>query len=295
MVLSGAQSDAYAQTQTPAAAPVRFDVISIKTIDPAVLAFRQPGTPPLAGMASNYTLRAGGTFRALAISARNLIATAFGVKPWQVVSDVDWLDAARFDITATTGTEVSRETLVVQAPALIQALLTDRFQLKVHREPRPFPVFALTVARQDQRLGPQLRRHDVDCDAQRKMTTFTPGTIPPPPSPTDRPTCGMNRWTNRWIGGSVSMQELANALTGVVDPDRVVVNRTNLDGRFDVDLTWSSEPLRAESTTSPGAAPANDDFTLPGALQQQLGLKLVPGQEPIDAVVVDHIERPSPN
>ena len=92
------------------------------------------------------------------------------------------------------------------------------------------------------------------------------------------------------------MEELANVLTGAVGAEQIVVNRTNLGGRFDIDLTWSPDPLRAsDSNAAAGTAPANDGLTLSTALQQQLGLKLVSRAEPIDAVVVDYIERPSPN
>jgi uncharacterized protein (TIGR03435 family) len=292
---SSAQSEAHAQTQVPPDTPTSFEVISIQTIDPAVLSFRQPGTPPLAGMSDVYFLRAGGSFRAPAISARNLIAAAFGVKSWQVVSGADWLATARFEINAKTSTEVSRETMVVRAPALMRALLADRFRLKAHMERRPFPVFALTVARQDQRLGPQLRRTDVDCDAQRG-NSVPPSRIPPPPSPTESPTCGLNQWPGGMIAGAITMEQLANALTRAVGSEQIVVNRTNLGGRFDLGLTWSFEPLRASgSNAAPDAAPPDDGVTLSTALQEQLGLKLVLRPEPIDAVVVDYIERPTPN
>jgi bla regulator protein blaR1 len=291
VTLRSAQREAYAQAQAPPDTPASFDVISIQTIDPAVLSVRQPGTPPLAGMSDVYFVRAGGSFRAPAISARNLIAAAFGVKSWQVVGGADWIASARFEINARTSTEVSR----AQAPALMRALLTDRFRLQAHMERRPFPVFALTVARQDQRLGPQLRRSDVDCDAQRESRVPT-SRIPPPPSRTERPTCSLNRWSGGMIAGAITMQELANALTGAVGSEQIVVDRTNLGGRFDVDLTWSSEPLRASgSNAAPGAAPPDDGLILSTALQEQLGLKLVLRPEPIDAVVVDHIERPSAN
>jgi uncharacterized protein (TIGR03435 family) len=294
-VLGSAQSDAHAQTPVAPNTPTSFDVISIQTIDPAALSVRQPGTPPLAGMSNVYFLRAGGSFRAPAISARDLIAAAFGVKSWQVVSDADWLATARFAIDAKTSIEVSREMLVAQAPALMRALLTDRFRLKAHTERRPFPAFALTVARQDQRLGPQLRRTDVDCDAQRR-SRVPPSSIPAPPSRTERPTCGLNLWPGGMIAGAITMEELANALTGAVGSEQIVVNRTNLGGRFDVDLAWSSEPLRTSGpNAAPGAASPDDGVTLSTAVQEQLGLKLVLRPEPIDAVVVDYIERPSPN
>jgi uncharacterized protein (TIGR03435 family) len=294
-LLSSAQSHVQAQTQVPADPTVRFDVISIKTIDPSILAFRPPGTPPLAGMSDVILVRAGGSVGAPAISARNLIAAAFGVRSWQVVGGADWIASARFAINAKTSTEVSRETLVAQAPALLRALLADRFRLKAHLERRPFTVFALTVARQDQRLGPQLHRSDVDCDALRKNAVRPIG-IPPPPSRTERRTCSSTSWPGGMIAGAITMEELANILTRAVDSEQIVVDRTNLGGRFDVDLTWSSEPLRASvSNTAPDAASPDAGVTLSRALQEQLGLTLVLRPEPIDAVVVDSIERPSPN
>ena len=92
------------------------------------------------------------------------------------------------------------------------------------------------------------------------------------------------------------MEELATALTGATGSEQIVVNRTNLGGRFDVDLTWSSEPLRAAGPNPvPGTASPDDSLTLSTAVQEQLGLRLVLRPEPIDAVVVDSIERPEPN
>jgi uncharacterized protein (TIGR03435 family) len=290
IVLSSAQSEAHAQTQVPPDRPPRFDVISIQTIDPAVLSVRQPGTPPLAGMSEVLILRAD-SFRAPAVSARNLIAAAFGVKSWQVVGGADWLTTARFAINAKTSTEVSLE----QAPALIRALLTERFRLQAHVERRPFPAFALTMARQDRRFGPQLRQTDVDCDA-RRGSAVSPSRIPPRPSQTERPTCSFTQWPGGMIAGGITMDELANALNKAVDSEQIVVNRTNVGGRFDVDLTWSSAPLRTSgSNAAPGAASPDDGVNLSTALQEQLGLKLVLRSEPMDAVVVDFIERPSPN
>jgi uncharacterized protein (TIGR03435 family) len=92
------------------------------------------------------------------------------------------------------------------------------------------------------------------------------------------------------------MEELADALTSAVGSEQIVVNGTNLGGGFDVDLTWSSEPLRAsESEAPPGAVPPDDGLILSVAVQEQLGLTLISRPEPIDTLVVDQIERPSPN
>jgi uncharacterized protein (TIGR03435 family) len=98
------------------------------------------------------------------------------------------------------------------------------------------------------------------------------------------------------LAGAITMEELANALTRAIGSEQIVVDRTNLGGRFDVDLTWSSEPLRASpSNAAPDAASPDDGVILSRALQEQLGLTLLLRPEPIDAVVVDDIQRPSPN
>jgi uncharacterized protein (TIGR03435 family) len=80
--------------------------------------------------------------------------------------------------------------------------------------------------------------------------------------------------------------EIVN-LIGVYD--RVVVDKTGLgDERYDFDLQWSvgDEEPNDSTDTLP---------TLFKAIEEQLGLKLVPAKGPVRSLVVDHIERPSPN
>jgi uncharacterized protein (TIGR03435 family) len=81
------------------------------------------------------------------------------------------------------------------------------------------------------------------------------------------------------------MQLLARILAGDVG-DRPVVDHTGFTGRFDVtNLTWA--PLDAAS--------APDGPSLPGALREDLGLTIVPVRDPIEVLVIDSIERPTPN
>ena len=90
------------------------------------------------------------------------------------------------------------------------------------------------------------------------------------------------------------MDELADALTNRTE--QVVVNRTNLSGQFDVDLFWSSGPLRTgDAGAGASSASPDDKPVLSVAIQEQLGLKLVSRPEPLDVLVIDHIERPSDN
>ena len=90
----------------------------------------------------------------------------------------DWATSARFDITAkvTPGTGNASSD---QSPAMMQALLADRFKLKTHYETREFPAYELVMDRSDGTLGPQMKPSDVDCAAP--AATASPSS---PPSPT---------------------------------------------------------------------------------------------------------------
>jgi uncharacterized protein (TIGR03435 family) len=89
------------------------------------------------------------------------------------------------------------------------------------------------------------------------------------------------------IGGR-SLDQLAASLTFQM-PDRIVVNRTGLNGLFDVELRWRSE--RASGTLAPSA----EELSIFTALQEQLGLKLDPEKELVEVLVVERIERPTEN
>ena len=67
------------------------------------------------------------------------------------------------------------------------------------------------------------------------------------------------------------------------DDSGVFVDRTQLDGRFDIDLEWSPDQT------------ATDKPSIFTAVQEQLGLKLESSRGPVDVIVIDHIERPSEN
>ena len=81
-----------------------------------------------------------------------------------VIGGPDWIDEDRFDIEARA--DVERITREVLRP-MWRNLLADRFTLQAHMETRDFPIYELVMARDDGRLGPQLRAAAVDCDAPR--------------------------------------------------------------------------------------------------------------------------------
>jgi uncharacterized protein (TIGR03435 family) len=166
---------------------------------------------------------------------------------------------------------------------MLQALLADRFTLQAHHEMRDQPVYALVKSRGDGRLGPQIRPSAMDCEAVHRARDQG---IPLPTNvPADRPACGYRMVAGQAgltiTGGGITLPALATSLA----LDRAVIDQTGLAGVFDADLHWM------EARTG-GSEDGTSVFT---AVQEQLGLKLVPSHALVDVLVVDHIERPTTN
>jgi uncharacterized protein (TIGR03435 family) len=277
--------------QAPAAAErPSFDVASIKTNKSGAMRIAMMPQP-------------GGRFLASNVTLSMLLRTAYQLKgPEQMSGAPDWSDSEHFDIEAKAAeSNPSRE----RNALMMQSLLADRFKLVVHRETRQLPVYALVLSKAE-KTGPAFLPHldDTKC-------ADPSGPPPPPPAPgAALPTfCGgffnmMNSGTMRLQGNKVTMEMLVAQLSNSVD--RVVVDRTGLSGTFDVSLEYLSQqaglsgfPPGAGPGPGAGATPADPSPSappsLPTALQEQLGLKLVPQTGPVDVLVIDHVERPSEN
>lgn len=177
---------------------------------------------------------------------------------------------------------------------MLQALLRDRFQLKMHVETRELPVYALVVAKG----GPKLKLTATD-SAPAPQTHAAAQPPSSPGHPPHRPPKGMH-WmmgsgpngTHMAVSGG-TMKELAAALTGQEATEgRLVIDRTGLTGKYDWYLAWT--PPRAQMESN-GSSPVSDAPGLFTALRQQLGLKLESQKGPVQVVVIDHLEPPSPN
>jgi uncharacterized protein (TIGR03435 family) len=177
---------------------------------------------------------------------------------------------------------------------MMQALLEERFHLKIRRETREVPAYALVAAKG----GPRLPAAKVGC------FTMEPGQPRPQLEPGQPlpPRCGWG--TATWDGIEVhgaTMADFCLALAGlplVVDP-RKFVDKTGIAGQFDFDLKWSAEdfaaaPSSAAGTTGNAADPAGDLPRLQRALRK-VGLQLTPAKGPEEFLVIDHVERPSAN
>lgn len=241
---------------------------------------------------SSISVQPGGRFLASNIGAKSLVSFAYQMEDYQVVGGPSWLTSTRFDVVAKAPTDIPIVPTTAGGPPsswqlMMRALLAERFRLTAHTDTREMPVLNLVVARNDGRLGRQLQRSTADCSS---LSPRPPGA--PAPDPNERPTCGMRLAPGAISAGGRSMAGLAGTLTQFVQ--RPVTDRTNLSGLFDFDLQWAYEPTNA--ITAQLAVPVDPDspplFT---ALQEQLGLRLDAARAPIPVLVIDSIERPTPD
>ena len=179
---------------------------------------------------------------------------------------------------------------------MLQSLLEDRFKLVLHHETRQLPIYALVLSSPG-KTGPQLIPHSIDAKCNDPVADG-PLSQPKPGEPMPA-YCGgffMNAQPGdlRETGNKITMDMLASFLNQ--SADRAVVNRTGLSGAFDFTLEFApelgpgSQPGSATSSPDQSAAPS-----LFAALPEQLGLKLESTRGPVDVVVIDNIQEPSPN
>jgi uncharacterized protein (TIGR03435 family) len=229
----------------PADGP-RFEVASIKP-SPASNTPRTPMNVDPARVAYN------------GLSPKTLIQLAYRTPGWKISGGPKWLDSDRYDVAATLPPRSSKD----QIPAMVQALLGERFQLVIRRETRQQPVYGLTIAKG----GPKLKPGDTS-----------------------------EQWSNGAMKGGIlrgrlelhqlTMAGLAEVLSSKAD--RPVIDMTHLDGVFDINLRWTPDD-------TPGGDPQADGPSLCTALQEQLGLKLEPVRSPVEVLVVVQMEKPSGN
>ena len=264
---------ARAQERIPAGPPPNgptFDVVSIKRV--TEIRNRQ-----------SFGEQPGGRFVISGAPIAPAIREAYPADTSDLISAPDWALNEIYDLDAkSAGTaEVSRE----QMRSMLQAMLADRFKLAVHYELQDRPVYALRLARADGRLGPGLRRSDLDCEAiQAARRGGSQG--PFPATGNGAPACGMSMRGGQGLEiliGGRALSVLASMLAG--SAGRVVVDKTGLAGNYEVRLRFMERPSDA-----PDAPP--NLFT---ALQEQLGLKLEPDRAPLKVLVIDRIERPAEN
>ena len=216
------------------------------------------------GNMSWQTLAYGG-FRSVGLTINGIIMNAYGVLNAQIANEPSWVKSAQYEIIAKMDGPPERESRNggVSQSGLeqdvyrqrLQSLLADRFQLRVHTEIKEMAVYALI----SDRGGPKLKQST----AAGSSSTGGRG---------------------RMEMSGASMTDVATQLTNILG--RVVVDRTGAAGKYDLDLSWLPDEAVGSGLSGPSI------FT---AVREQLGLRLDPEKAPVKILVIDHIEKPSPN
>jgi uncharacterized protein (TIGR03435 family) len=244
------------------------------------------------------------------LSLADLIPIAFAVRPYQV-SGPEWMKVQRFDILAKIPEGATKE----QVPEMLQALLEERFKLKVHRENRDFPVYGLVVGKSGSKLKESPPEPDTPAtDAPQPGVTVGVGdnqvrinasrggaTLFSGPNRTTKVTPGPDGQM-RLEMSKMTMPAFAEMLTRLTD--RPVIDMTELKGNYQIALDLSMDTLfnvaraagvvipafgaRGEPTPAVASDPSSGSVF---ASVQQLGLRLDPRRAPVEFVVVDQVEK----
>ena len=272
-------------TSLGAQARTAFEVTSVR-----------PNTSGPQGASMRWT--PAGDFTAVNQPVRVLLNFAYLIPLFQVQGMPDWFTTERFDVSAKAPAGLVMEPLVDVRTRLLQSLLEDRFKLKARLVTREVPAMILTLARDDGRLGPQMRRSDVDCEAMAaaRGRGAAPSAAAGPPTGPREPVCNLGGGSGGTIcGRAVTMERLTQGLSGVYQ--RPVVDMTGLEGRFDFNLLFTPDNPKGPGVSFGNAcgAPAGDRPALSTAMQEQLGIRIRAGEAPAQVLVIDNAERPTAN
>lgn len=246
-----------------AAPPPAFEVASIK-----------PAPPPSGGGIRIMLGGDAGRIDYSNVSLRDVMREAYQVKDFQI-NGPDWLNSVRFDITA----KIPPGTSTDQRRLMLQTLLADRFQLKLHRETKELPVFALVVAKN----GPKLKESEKKEGVPNGRMRMQPGHLE---------------------GIGFSMQQFTDMLGRQVG--QPVLDMTELKGNYDFTLTFTPDENQQRAMAAAFGGPAGgppgagerhpapeiaEGASIFSALQEQLGLRLEKRKGPVEILVIDHVER----
>jgi uncharacterized protein (TIGR03435 family) len=259
-------------TSTPATAPANpasfaYDVVSIKPYKVS------PDAPVMV-----YSTDDGFSYRGTSLV--ELVLSAYPIQMLDQVSGLpEWangtaISTERFAIEAKMDEETAAalkklpmdQQLAIRR-SMMQAVLADRFNLKVHKETRVQPVYNLVIAKN----GPKFKETQAGKEIQE------------------------NYGWGEISGNNIEIAQILGTISG--NPERFVVDKTGLTGKYTLSLKWN--PLAGQDSPAWFTDQYADQFKgrpdIFIALEEQLGLKLEPAKGPVDVYVIDHVEKPSEN
>lgn len=240
-------------------------------------------------------------FSAINVTLRNLIRAAYGVEESRVFGAPNWVNSEKYDVDARLDPaltkelyEMSEDRLRAERRRMLQALLADRFKLALHRGTKQIGTYVLVFATN----GPNFREG-------KPGNTYPNGIID-----NGKPLGPDNFKLGRYTGGrgefvvqGMSMAKVVRLLSENI-LDCSVMDNTGLTGNYDLTLQWkigdeSQGPMFKTKDHQPVSVSASQhEFSGPSfftAIQEQLGLRLESGNSLVEALVIDHAEKPSEN
>ena len=198
---------------------------------------------------------------------RQFLLTASGIRPDQISGGPKWIDTAGFDLNA----EADKPSSIEELHVMLRNLITERFRLQLHSEKKERAVYTLVAQKNGIKMQPDSARSAGD----RRIVV------------------GIGKLSAKFA----SMVYFAFALSLTLD--RPVIDRTELTGDYDFELSWAPDP----ATSAPEADRINggtldrpsDNPSIFEALEKQLGLRLVSQRAPVEILVIDHAEKPVEN
>ncbi|MBI2686546.1 MAG: TIGR03435 family protein [Acidobacteria bacterium] len=215
-----------------------------------------------------------GGLSATGINVRFLMMQAFDIRDFQIIGGPGWITTDRYDINAKAEGLPDRVPPEILRP-MMEALLVERFGLKYHRESKELPVYALVAGK-----GPHKMKAAASAGGEpRQMFRM-----------------GRGQATLQGATMAAVAQTLSQQL------GRKVIDKTGIDGRFDIELHWTPEPGQGGGPFGPPPPGTPDAITssdsgpsIFSAVQEQLGLKLESQKGPVDVIVVDSVSKPTEN
>ncbi len=276
-LLNATPSRAQSQDQNTSAIPPAYENISIKSSpinpDNSVRPMVSILSGPDGFKTTNFTLHA-------------LTGRAYGLEDDQISGGPSWVNSERYDIEAKIDKSVaddlqkSPDQSFLERKRMLQALLTDRFKLTIHRETKELPVYELIIVNSGSKLQ------------EAKPGETYPNGIK---DPRGRATAGLIKMGSGEITGQgVPITSLVRQLT--LPLGRIVVDRTGLTGTYDFTIKWLPVESQAATGGQQGTpSPEGSESPIFTAIQDQLGLKLESQTAPVEVLVIDHAEQPTQN